>query len=149
MSLIAALALSTALHTSDLPPNVPREFRAVWVATVDNIDWPSKRGIATDQAQLELLSLIDKAAMLHFNAIILQVRPMADALYDSKLEPWSEFLTGEQGSAPKPMWDPLKLAVDEAHKKGIEIHAWFNPFRAWHPAAKSAPYKSHVTRSKP
>lgn len=147
MSVIASFLLLASGSAADMPPAIPREFRAVWVATVDNIDWPTKRGLPPEQSQEELLGLIEKAAQLHFNAIILQVRPMADALYDSKLEPWSEFLTGEQGLAPKPKWDPLKFAVDEAHKRGIELHAWFNPFRAWHPAARSAAAKNHVTES--
>ncbi len=148
MMLLPLLALLT-IRPDDKPPAPPREFRAVWVATVDNIDWPSKRGIPPVEAQNELIGLLDKAASLHFNAVILQVRPMADALYQSKLEPWSEFLTGTQGLAPKPIWDPLKFAVEEAHKRGLELHAWFNPFRAWHPAAKSAPDKNHVSVREP
>ena len=144
------LPLLTLLTTpTDIPPSPPREFRAVWVATVDNIDWPSKRGISPAEAQGEMIALLDRAAYLHFNAIIFQVRPMADALYQSKLEPWSEFLTGTQGLAPKPAWDPLKFTVEEAHRRGLEVHAWFNPFRAWHPAAKSAPDKNHVTVRQP
>ncbi len=149
MGTLATLALLGAFVSADTPPKPQREFRAVWVATVDNIDWPSKRDLSTDAARMELVALLDKAASLHMNAVILQVRPMADALYDSKLEPWSEFLTGAQGAAPKPSWDPLRFAVAESHRRGMELHAWFNPFRAWHPAAKSPPAKNHVSIQQP
>ncbi|MEQ1821187.1 MAG: family 10 glycosylhydrolase [Fimbriimonadaceae bacterium] len=126
-----------------------REFRGVWVATVDNIDWPSKRGIPTEQAMSEMRGILDKAQMLGFNAIILQVRPHADALYDSKIEPWSEYLTGAQGKAPEPTWDPLDYAIQEAHKRGMELHAWFNPYRAWHPAAKGQKASNYIGRTNP
>lgn len=121
-----------------------REFRAVWVATVDNIDWPSKRGIPTEKAMAEMRAILDQAKKLNLNAIILQVRPSADALYPSKLEPWSEYLTGQQGKAPNPYWDPLAYAVQEAHRRGLELHCWFNPYRAWHPAAKGPPARNYV-----
>ena len=112
------------------PPVVAREFRAVWVATVRNMDWPSKAGLSTDEQQRELIAILDRAAALKMNAIIFQVRPEADALFKSDLEPWSRFLTGTQGQAPDPAWDPLEFAVEEAHKRGLELHAWFNPYRA-------------------
>src|SRR5690606_19387034 len=112
------------------PPEVMREFRGVWVATVHNIDWPSKPGLPTEQAQQELIRILDAARDLGLNAVIFQVRPAADALYTSALEPWSYFLTGAQGRAPEPFWDPLEFAVREAHARGLELHAWFNPFRA-------------------
>src|SRR6478672_13015119 len=99
------------------PPQVAREFRAIWVATVANIDWPSKPGLNSWQQQAELIAILDKAVSLNMNAVVLQVRPAADALYPSKLEPWSEYLTGVQGKAPSPYWDPLAVAVDEAHKR--------------------------------
>ncbi len=152
---IAVLALSCAsgmnVVQSDLPPlpTFKREFRAVWVATVDNIDWPSKRGIPTAQAKSELLKILDKAKEMNLNAVIFQVRPSADALYDSKLEPWSEYLTGAQGQAPKPYWDPLQFAVEEAHKRGIELHCWFNPYRALHPAQKGPVAANHISRTNP
>jgi uncharacterized lipoprotein YddW (UPF0748 family) len=148
MSLTLCLLALSGVPQATLPP-FPREFRAAWVATVDNIDWPSKRGIPTDQAQSELLAILDKARDMHLNAVIFQVRPSADALYESKIEPWSEYLTGEQGRAPSPFWDPLRFAVDEAHKRGLELHCWFNPYRAMHPAQKGPNAPRHVSRQRP
>ena len=101
----------------------------MWVATVRNMDWPSRPGLSTDEQQRELVAILDKAAELRMNAIILQVRTEGDALYNSAIEPWSRYLTGTQGQAPDPSWDPLEFAVTEAHKRGIELHAWFNPYR--------------------
>ncbi len=101
----------------------------MWVATVNNIDWPSRRDLTPEQQRQELIALLDRVAELKLNAIFLQVRPMADALYPSPYEPWSEFLTGTIGKAPEPEYDPLAFAVAEAHARGIELHAWFNPFR--------------------
>ncbi|MEA2553670.1 MAG: hypothetical protein QOJ65_1846 [Fimbriimonadaceae bacterium] len=122
-----------------------REFRGAWVATVDNIDWPSRKGLPTSYAKRELKTIIDRAADAHLNALLFQVRPMGDAFYKSPYEPWSEFLTGSQGISPDEDWDPLQFAIDECHRKGIELHAWFNPFRAWHSVAKSTPAFSHMT----
>ncbi|HUF30571.1 MAG TPA: family 10 glycosylhydrolase [Gemmatimonadaceae bacterium] len=112
------------------PPPLDREFRAAWVATVGNIDWPSRPGLTSEQQQSELVAIFDRAAALNLNAVIFQVRPASDAFYDSELEPWSEWLTGEMGRAPSPYYDPLRFAIDEAHSRGLELHAWFNPFRA-------------------
>lgn len=131
------------------PPPLPREFRGVWVATVDNIDWPSSRNLPVARQQRELSEVFERASRLGLNVVILQVRPMADALYPSDLEPWSEFLTGRQGRPPRPHWDPLAYALREAHRRGIELHAWINPFRAWHPAAKGEAHPTHVTRALP
>jgi uncharacterized lipoprotein YddW (UPF0748 family) len=119
------------------------------VATVDNIDWPTKPGLSTAEQKRELLAILDKAADLRLNAVILQVRPMCDALYQSSLEPWSGYLTGKQGRAPEPYWDPLAFAVSEAHKRGLELHAWFNPFRARHPSAKGEASPNHVEMMHP
>jgi uncharacterized lipoprotein YddW (UPF0748 family) len=96
-----------------------------------------------------LREILDRAAELRLNAVIFQVRPSADALYESKLEPWSTFLTGRQGRAPQPKWDPLAFVVKEAHARGMELHAWFNPYRAKHPADKSRAAASHVSRARP
>ncbi|MCB1065900.1 MAG: family 10 glycosylhydrolase, partial [Verrucomicrobiae bacterium] len=114
-------------------PSVPeprREFRGVWIATVYNLDWPSKPGLPVETQQAELLDILDRAAALHLNAIVLQVRTMCDAFYESPLEPWSYYLMGELGQAPEPFWDPLAFAVEAAHQRGLELHAWLNPFRA-------------------
>ncbi len=131
------------------PPPITREFRGVWVASVANIDWPSSRNLSTFAQQRELLALLDRAVQLHLNAIIFQVRPAADALYASSIEPWSEYLTGTQGKAPDPFWDPLSFAVREAHARNLELHAWFNPYRARHTDAKSPLAKNHIARTNP
>ncbi len=130
------------------PPPVPREFRAAWVATVDNIDWPSKRGLTTAQQQSELIAILDKLVELRMNAIVLQVRTAADALYQSSIEPWSDFLTGEMGRAPDPYYDPLIFATHEAHKRGLEMHVWINPYRAKYPSSRPAS-ANHIIRSRP
>ena len=142
-------APETAAQERSQPPPAPREFRAAWVATVANIDWPSRSKLSAAQQQIEMHLLLDKAHALGLNAIVLQVRPAADALYPSALEPWSEWLSGEQGRAPEPAYDPLALWVSEAHKRGLELHAWFNPYRARHSAAKSPVSATHVLRTKP
>ena len=126
-----------------------QEFRGAWIATVDNIDWPSQRGESTEQARAELKGIIDAASAAHINALLFQVRPMGDAFYKSPYEPWSEFLTGLQGQPPDEDWDPLAYAVSEAHRQGIQLHAWFNPFRVWHSAAKGPPAANHVSRTHP
>lgn len=131
------------------PPPVQREFRGVWVATVGNIDWPSAPGLPTATQKAELTAILDRAASLHLNAVIFQVRPSADAMYASTLEPWSAFLTGRMGRAPDPAWDPLAFAVREAHARGLELHAWFNPFRARYPGDTGPAARSHVSRRQP
>ena len=118
-----------ASSISDIP-NPPREFRGVWIATVGNIDWPSRKGLTSNQQQSEMRDILDKAKALRLNAIVFQVRPACDALYVSQIEPWSASLTGIQGKAPEPPYDPLQFAIEEAHKRGLELHAWFNPYRA-------------------
>lgn len=113
-------------------PKAQREFRATWVATVSNINWPSKPGLSTAQQKKEALELLDFLKDHHFNAVIFQVRPQADALYKSSLEPWSYFLTGKQGQAPNPYYDPLEFWIEAAHDRGLELHVWLNPYRAHH-----------------
>lgn len=114
-----------------LPP-INREFRAVWVASVANINWPSKNNLSTAEQKAEAIQILDFIKNNNLNAVILQVRPSADALYKSNLEPWSYFLTGEVGKAPYPYYDPLEFWVEEAHQRGIELHIWLNPYRAHH-----------------
>lgn len=108
-------------------PLPPQEFRAVWVASVYNLDWPSRAGLSAGAQQAELRNVINLAARLRLNAVLLQVRPSSDALYKSSLEPWSNWLSGPGVS---PGYDPLAYAVQYAHANGVELHAWFNPFRA-------------------
>lgn len=150
MPLTNALALLPLIgYAEDAPPALPREFRAVWIATVDNIDWPSKRTLDVPNQQAELVRQLDLAKSLNLNAVIFQVRPSADALYPSRLEPWSEYLTGKQGKGPDPEWDPLAFAVQQAHARGLELHAWFNPYRALHPSQKGGVAANHVSRTHP
>src|SRR5699024_8300075 len=139
------------LHTADSLqiPETPREFRAVWVATVANIDWPSERGLPVKEQKKELLQILNRAASMNMNAVIFQVRPHADAMYDSKYEPWSAYLTGQMGKAPDPYYDPLEFVVEEAHKRGLDLHAWFNPYRTHHPSATSRITENHISRTHP
>ncbi len=132
-----------------MPGPMAREFRGVWVATVDNIDWPSRRNLTSDAQRKELLRILDAARATGLNAVILQVRPSADALYRSPYEPWSEYLTGQQGRPPNPAYDPLMFAVEEAHKRGLELHCWFNPYRAKHPAQKGLLARDHIGVTNP
>ena len=154
MRLLAALALPLGLATAQnipdslRPPEIKREFRGLWVATVRNMDWPSSPTLSVSEQQQELLTLLDRAAELKFNAIVFQVRPEGDALYDSPYEPWSRFLTGRQGRPPEPMWDPLEFAIREAHRRGLELHAWLNPYRAADNRNAQAS-ASHVTKRRP
>ncbi len=132
-----------------IPPTPTREFRGVWIATVANIDWPSKPGLSTEEQKAELIAQLDQAVKLKLNAVIFQVRPTCDALYASPYEPWSEYLTGQMGKAPEPNYDPLAFAVEEAHKRGLELHAWFNPYRAYHANATSAISPNHISKTHP
>ena len=131
------------------PPPPVREFRAAWIATVGNIDWPSTNALTTAQQKAELLAILDRASRLKLNAVIFQVRPACDALYASKIEPWSEYLTGTMGRAPEPYYDPLAFAIEEAHKRGLELHAWFNPYRARFSGAKSPIAANHIAKTHP
>ena len=129
-------------------PSAEREFRAAWVATVANINWPSKPGLTVDQQKSEAVALLDLLRQNNFNAVVFQVRPHCDAMYSSELEPWSYYLTGEQGRAPEPWYDPLQFWIDEAHARGIELHAWLNPYRANHPAG-GPPTDVSIVRRRP
>ena len=135
--------------TGDLvtPPPAPREFRAAWVSTVANIDWPSRSNLSMEKQQAEAIAILDRCKLLNLNAIVLQVRPSADAIYPSALEPWSEFLTGQQGRAPN--YDPLQFWIEQAHARGLELHAWFNPYRARHATAKSPLARTHMSYTHP
>lgn len=122
--LAACLFISLTSHSQ------PKyEFRAVWVATVVNIDWPSKPGLSTDAQKREITTILNLHKSLGMNAVILQVRPAADAFYPSDLEPWSRYLSGTQGKSPSPFYDPLEFWIKECHKRGMELHAWLNPYR--------------------
>jgi uncharacterized lipoprotein YddW (UPF0748 family) len=125
------------------------EFRAVWVATVDNIDWPSSKTISVAEQKAEFIKLLDMHQQNGMNAVIVQIRPAADALYPSQIEPWSEFLTGKQGVAPSPLYDPLEFMIKETHKRGMEFHAWMNPYRAVFNLKTSSIAANHLTKTHP
>ena len=138
-----------SLFSQDTTKIAPkREFRGVWVATVANIDWPSKPGLSVDQQKQELIGILEQHKRNGINAIMLQVRPTADAFYASPREPWSQWLMGKQGVAPSPGYDPLAFAIKESHSRGIELHAWFNPYRATM-SPNTVTHESHMTRKRP
>jgi len=137
--------VTTATPVTTLP-KVQQEFRAAWIATVANINWPSKPGLSTAAQQQEAIALLDFLQAHNFNAAVLQVRPQADALYKSNIEPWSYYLTGTQGKAPDPYYDPLEFWVKEAHSRGIELHVWLNPYRAHHKDGKEISDQSIVKK---
>lgn len=124
-----------------------REMRGMWLASVANRDWPSRPGLPADQQRAELLGFLDAAVRRRLNTVVFQVRPTADALWPSPYEPWSEWLTGTQGRDPG--WDPLGTAVHEAHRRGLELHAWFNPFRIANHADPSRLVPTHPARMHP
>jgi len=125
------------------------EFRGVWVATVDNIDWPTKGNYSTESQKAEFIRLLDMHQRNGMNAVVVQVRPSTDAFYPSPYEPWSEWLTGKQGRPPVPFYDPLEFMVTETHKRGMEFHAWCNPYRAEFQIGKSSIAPTHITRIHP
>jgi uncharacterized lipoprotein YddW (UPF0748 family) len=145
----AGIAQNTLPEALQSFPTVEREFRAAWVATVANIDWPSKPGLSVEEQKKEALAILDSCQATRLNAVVFQVRPQADALYVSELEPWSYYLTGQQGKAPEPHYDPLRFWIDEAHARGLELHAWFNPYRANHPANAGELAPTSIVKARP
>ena len=143
------LGSSSSARAQVTPPEPAREFRGAWVATVANINWPSQPGLAVTQQKAELLALLDAAIENNLNAVLFQVRPACDAFYKSELEPWSEYLTGTMGKAPSPAYDPLEFAIGAAHRRGLELHAWLNPFRARHHSAQSPASANHISKTRP
>ncbi|GEP45374.1 glycosyl hydrolase [Brevifollis gellanilyticus] len=149
----AGLSLLLACLPSLLPaqlsvPNPPRELRGSWIATVHNINWPSREGLPVAQQQAELKRLIQNAKACGLNCLIFQVRSACEAMYESKIEPWSCYLSGLMSLQPSPKYDPLAFAIEEAHKQGLELHAWFNPYRAL-AGDRFAPSANHVRRQHP
>lgn len=128
LSFTLLVLVSHSTHAQEHPPK--REFRGVWVATVDNIDWPSSPSLTTVEQQQEFIDLVEFHKANGMNALIVQVRPNADALYLSSYEPWSRWLTGEEGRVPNPFYDPLEFMIRECRRQQMEFHAWINPFRA-------------------
>ena len=147
---VACTALALAAACAHVPPPVPaKEFRGVWLTTVNNADWPSRPGLSTDEQKRELIAILDCMAATHLNVIVMHIRPNADALYASDIEPWSDYLSGELGRAPEPYYDPLAFAIEEAHKRGLELHAWLNPYRARHPLSIPQTSPNHISRLHP
>ncbi len=125
------------------------EFRGAWIASVVNIDWPSAKGLPSQQQQREFINLLDMHKRNGLNAVVVQIRPAGDALYKSDYEPWSEYLTGTQGKAPEPYYDPLSFMIEETHQRGMEFHAWLNPYRAVFNIRTSSVSSGHPTRQHP
>ncbi len=131
---------------NERPPQLAREFRGAWIATIYNLDWPSSKGLSASAQQAELRAMLDKMVALKMNAVVFQVRPQCDAVYQSPFEPWSPWLTGTMGRSPG--YDPLAFCIREAHARGLEVHAWFNPFRALSNNSQQVA-GNHVSRNAP
>ena len=113
-------------HAQQFPK---RELRAAWIATVANIDWPSRKDLSIHQQQVEYVKILDTLKQIGMNVVVVQVRPMADSFYPSSFEPWSEYLSGIQGKSPQPYYNPMAFMIEQAHLRGLEFHGWFNPYR--------------------
>ncbi|MDB9741570.1 family 10 glycosylhydrolase [Akkermansiaceae bacterium] len=144
--ILCSVSSAAYRNSNEKVPAFPREFRAAWVACVYNIDWPSKPGLSASTQKQQLIQLLDKAASLKLNAIIFQVRPNADAVYYSSIEPYSSWISGTMGKSSG--YDPLKFCIEQAHARGIEVHAWFNPFRAL-PNKSMYAAPNHVSKKYP
>jgi uncharacterized lipoprotein YddW (UPF0748 family) len=143
--LLLAVFISSILFAQSIPPK--REFRGAWIATVTNIDWPS--GTNPEAQRQQLINILNGLKAVNVNAIMFQIRPECDALYQSNIEPWSRWLTGNQGTAPSPLYDPLQFAIEEAHKRGMELHGWFNPYRAERSVGNYTLSPTHVINQHP
>ncbi|MFB8269655.1 glycoside hydrolase family 10 protein [Streptomyces sp. NPDC055955] len=144
---LAGLAAGDATAATAGRAPVASDMRGMWLATVANVDWPSKPGLSAARQRTELIAHLDTAVGRHLNAVVFQVRPTADALWPSPYEPWSAVLTGVQGRSPG--WDPLGTAVTEAHRRGLELHAWFNPYRVANHTDLSRLVSTHPARLHP
>ena len=145
-SVLVAVAICITVFSWGQSPKY--EFRGVWVSTVINIDWLIKNS-TTEAQKASLVNLLDMHKKNGMNAIVFQIRPSGDAFFPSPYEPWSEYLTGTQGKAPNPFYDPLKFAIDETHKRGMEFHAWINPYRAEFATGKSSIASDNLLKIKP
>jgi uncharacterized lipoprotein YddW (UPF0748 family) len=134
----AAVSISDPSTCTGLNPATPkRQFRAMWIASVVNIDWPSTTGLSEAAVKAEYTQWLELAKRLKLNAVVVQIRPTADAFWPSRYEPWSTYLTGVPGQDPG--WDPLAFLVAEAHRYNLEFHAWFNPYRVSMPSPGAGP----------
>lgn len=142
----SAIIFVSSLEAQSEPPK--REFRAAWVATVTNIDWPSSKSLSSTSQKNEAIAILDKHQLNNMNAILLQVRPACDAFYQGGYEPLSEWLVGTQGGNLSSYYDPLQFWIDEAHKRGMELHVWINPYRSVHSASSSI-HSTHISKTQP
>ena len=131
--------------------NVPAkyEMRAGWMASVANISWPAKKGLSNEELKAGYIQFLDSLVAVRANAVIMQVRPTGDSFYPSSQEPWSIYLTGKQGQAPTPLWDPMEFLIREAHKRGLEFHAWMNPYRVAQHNDSTLIAENHAMREHP
>ena len=147
--IIVAIGFVLCIYATKAQQSPNYEFRGVWVASVENIDWPSKKTLTVAQQKEEYINLLNMHQANGMNAVVVQIRPAGDALYPSQYEPWSEYLTSKQGLPPVPYYDPLEFMILETHKRGMEFHAWINPYRAVFNLSKSSIAPTHVTKLHP
>ncbi len=146
LNIILLLLISINLSSQE---KISSEMRAVWIATVKNVDYPSNKNLSVEEQKKEFIDMLDVFSKIGINAVFFQVRPAADAFFQSDYEPWSEWLTGKQGKAPEPYYDPLKFMIKEAHKRNIQFHAWINPFRAVATIEYADICENHISKRKP
>ncbi|MDW7695272.1 family 10 glycosylhydrolase [Flammeovirgaceae bacterium SG7u.111] len=150
--LLSGIIITQFVYYSNLAAQVPppkREFRAIWITTLNNMDWPSRKGMSVEQQKEEFINILDRCQKTNLNAVIVQIRPAADAFYMSKYEPWSEWLGGKQGKPAESGYDPLSFMLEETHKRNMEFHAWINPLRAVYNTRFSNVHKSHISNTRP
>ncbi|MEV4114521.1 family 10 glycosylhydrolase [Nonomuraea sp. NPDC049695] len=141
-----AVPLPALAEAADYVPPL-HQMRGMWIASVVNINWPSKPGLTAEQQKAEYLAWLDVAQQRKLNSVFVQIRPTADAFWPSPFEPWSQYLTGTQGQDPG--YDPLGFAVEETHKRGLAFHAWFNPYRVSMQADPAKLHPDHPGRKHP
>lgn len=148
-SLLFAITVLVLIKPLTVCSQAKPEFRGVWIATVDNIDWPSKGNFNSESQKAEFMRILDMHQLNGLNAVIVQIRPCTDAFYPSQYEPWSAWLTGKQGQPPSPYYDPLEFMITEAHKRNMVLHAWINPYRAVFNINEPDLSPTHITRLHP
>lgn len=148
-NIIAFLLFLLFYSFTNLYGQINFEFRGVWIATVVNIDWPAEKGLSIEEQKSSFIKLLDIHQRNGINSVFVQVRPSADAFYPSQYEPWSEYLMGKQGVPPSPLYDPLAFMIEETHKRGMEFHAWINPYRAVFNIKTSSVSPTHITHIHP
>ncbi len=144
---IPIIFLFTSIYSQRV--EIEGQFRGVWISTVKRLDYPSRSGLNSYELKREFIKILDSCKSVGINAVIFQIRPAADAFYASAYEPWSQWLTGKQGRAPYPYFDPLKFMIEQTHKRHMQFHAWINPFRAVATIGKADIVANHITKRKP